>query len=352
MKKFYTILILAFGLSFISLSQTISTATVFWTTGWCNICGPVTGNYACAAGSGSPMWNNGVATFVDPSPVGHSICAVQVVVNKVDCGLTNLCVLLNGITVQCLPVGVGTDCGCGNCWPQTFTKSQCPFPSYVKNGVNTLDLNETGNLCVNNCVITVFSNPNCSGPCVLPLSIELSSFEANCKGKNIQLDWTTATESNNNYFIIERGTNVNNTIDWKVIGKTAGGGNSKLSTSYGYTDELMNENFKSGSTFYYRLKSVNYDGSFEYSKLISSKCHYKYNEINLYPIPATDELVIEGIDKSCTIQITDFTQKVMKEWISSDNNKQTINISSLEKGIYFLVIKTGAKSTFLKFNKD
>jgi hypothetical protein len=44
-------------------AQTISTVTVTWSTGWCNICGPTTGNYACESGSGSGNWNNGVRTF-------------------------------------------------------------------------------------------------------------------------------------------------------------------------------------------------------------------------------------------------------------------------------------------------
>ena len=169
MKKLLLILTLFLSLNFIS--QTISTSTVFWTTGWCNICGPTTGNYACASGSGSGNWNAGVRTFLDPVPSGHIVCAISVEVNKVDCGLTSMCVLLNGINVQCQNVGVGTNCNCGACWPQTYARNLCPFTSYVYGGINTLDLNPVGNLCVNNAVITIFSNPNCVGPCIIPLEL-------------------------------------------------------------------------------------------------------------------------------------------------------------------------------------
>ena len=154
-------------------AQTISTSTVFWTTGGCSICGPTIGNYACQSGSGSGNWNAGTRTFLDPSPAGHTICAIQVVVNKVDCGLTNLCVSLNGALIQCIPTPLGTNCNCGACWPQTFQRQTCPFPNYVKGGINSLVLNPTGNLCVNSAVITVYSNPDCSGLCLfIPLPIE------------------------------------------------------------------------------------------------------------------------------------------------------------------------------------
>lgn len=168
MRLIITLLIIVNSL----VAQTISTTTVTWSTGWCNICGPTTGNYACETGSGSGNWNNGVRTFMDPTPVGHSICAVYVQVNKVDCGLTSMCVLLNGVTIQCQPVGVGSNCSCGACWPQTYQMTQCPFPSYIKGGINTLDLNPVGNLCVSSAVITLFSNPTCTGSCVMILPLE------------------------------------------------------------------------------------------------------------------------------------------------------------------------------------
>ena len=148
---------------------TIITNTVTWTTGWCNICGPTVGNYACAAGSGSPMWNAGIRTFTAPAIPGQVVTGVCVTVNKVDCGLTNLCVTLNGINIQCIPTPPGTNCNCGACWPQTFCNNfPCPtgIPGFVYGGLNQIQLINTGNLCVNNAVITLTYQTCCLAPTI------------------------------------------------------------------------------------------------------------------------------------------------------------------------------------------
>lgn len=171
MSKFQKIvLIIGLFLGVRLPAQTISTTTVNWTTGWCNICGPTTGNYACQSGSGSGNW--GPRTFIDPSPANHTICSIMVEVDKVDCGMTNMCVSINATNVQCLNVGAGTNCNCGACWPQFYQLTQCPFPGYIKNGTNTITLNPVGNVCVSQAIITIYSNPTCISPCIVNLALE------------------------------------------------------------------------------------------------------------------------------------------------------------------------------------
>src|SRR6266513_2905615 len=93
MKAFKNIIIFVSCLFIFSSAkaQVIITNTVTWTSGWCNICGLTNGNYACAQGSGSPNWNAGIRTFVAPALPGQVVTGVCVTVNKVDCGLSNLC---------------------------------------------------------------------------------------------------------------------------------------------------------------------------------------------------------------------------------------------------------------------
>jgi len=149
-----------------SYSQSV-TVTVFWTTGWCNICGPQTGNYSCnPPWSGSGQWNNGIRTFADPVPAGNVITDVSIIVNKVNCGYTNLCVNLNGTLIQCLPPA-GGNCGCGTCWPQTYVNTfACPngIPNWNYGGINQVQLVNTGTICVNNAVITLTYEPCCQPP--------------------------------------------------------------------------------------------------------------------------------------------------------------------------------------------
>ncbi len=92
-----------------------------------------------------------------------------------------------------------------------------------------------------------------------PLPIELTSFVATCQNNGITLlQWKTATEVNAHYFEIQKSTNG---VEFETIGIVTAqypyGGN------YSYTDNTKNE-----SVVYYRLKLVDVDGSFEYSKIV------------------------------------------------------------------------------------
>ncbi len=153
-----TFLFVLFGLSFllpkIGHSQSTST-TVYWSSGWCSICGG--SSYACnPPWSGSGNWNNGIRNFGDPIPAGCTITNTCVTVNKADCGYGTMCVSINGININCAgPVG---DCWCGNCWPQTFCLGGA-IPGYNYGGTNSVQITISGGggeqaVCVSSAVIS------------------------------------------------------------------------------------------------------------------------------------------------------------------------------------------------------
>lgn len=92
-----------------------------------------------------------------------------------------------------------------------------------------------------------------------PIPVELTSFAANTNGNNVILNWSTATETNTMSFIIERKLNET----WQNIGQTSAAGNSVTPISYQFTDENV-----AAGNYQYRLKIVDFDGSFEYSNVI------------------------------------------------------------------------------------
>ncbi|MBW7888160.1 MAG: T9SS type A sorting domain-containing protein [Bacteroidetes bacterium] len=95
-----------------------------------------------------------------------------------------------------------------------------------------------------------------------PLPVELVSFSAKSTGKNILLRWSTATEVNNSGFEIERsGADKTN---WKSIGFKEGTGTSNTVTTYSYADQV------SAGKYYYRLKQLDRNGDFHYSKVIEA----------------------------------------------------------------------------------
>lgn len=105
-------------------------------------------------------------------------------------------------------------------------------------------------------VLSVTENGNCS---VLPIELLFFSGTIN-NGYNL-LKWSTASEMNNNYFTIERSIDG---LDWIVVDKINGAGNSNYKIDYEYKDY----DFSNNETNYYRLKQTDYDGKSEYSNII------------------------------------------------------------------------------------
>jgi hypothetical protein len=92
-----------------------------------------------------------------------------------------------------------------------------------------------------------------NGTSVLP--VELSSFTAAANGMQADLHWSTATETNNFGFEIERSQMGN----WEKIGFVPGAGTSSSLKSYSYTDNNLTQ-----GSYTYRIKQINKDGSFSY----------------------------------------------------------------------------------------
>ncbi|MDP2366604.1 MAG: hypothetical protein Q8M94_22850, partial [Ignavibacteria bacterium] len=104
-----------------------------------------------------------------------------------------------------------------------------------------------------------------------PLPVELLSFTSSVVDNNVTLNWTTATETNNSGFSIERKkvfsppSAVGNT-EWESISFINGNGTTTETKSYSYKDE----NLYAGK-YQYRLKQIDFDGTFEYSNTIEAE---------------------------------------------------------------------------------
>ena len=96
-----------------------------------------------------------------------------------------------------------------------------------------------------------------------PLPVELSSFVSNSDGRNVVLNWETKTEQNSNKFEIESSLLLSN--KWTTNGVVNGSGNSNSPKQYSYTAK----NLQSGK-YQFRLKMIDNDGTFEYSKIIET----------------------------------------------------------------------------------
>ena len=140
---------------------------------------------------------------------------------------------------------------------------------------------------------TAFSQFAMGKSATVVLSIELSQFSAECVEEGVLINWKTASEKNNAYFIIEKSKDGNLFIE---VCKVEGAGNSSESLFYQCTDQSD----KNG-LYFYRLKQVDFDGKFTYSDLIASNCGHETTGnvgVNIYPNPSNGDLFY--------IELTDF----------------------------------------------
>jgi hypothetical protein len=96
-----------------------------------------------------------------------------------------------------------------------------------------------------------------------PIPVELTSFEALAAGRDVTLNWTTATEINSLSFVIERKVN---TEGWQNIGTVRAAGTTTIQQNYSYTDRGLNM-----GSYSYRLKQIDIDGSYSYSDVVEAE---------------------------------------------------------------------------------
>jgi hypothetical protein len=176
----------------------------------------------------------------------------------------------------------------------------------------------------------------------IPLPVELTSFTATIKKDKVFIEWLTMTEVDNYGFDIERS--VNNS-EWEKIVFVKGSGNSNSQKSYSFVDDQLT----GGTEFRYRLKQINTDGSFEFSRIVEA--HYFPHTIELfqnYPNPFNPTTVIEyQIPQSSFVSLKAFdalgneVATLVNEEKSTGIYKVKFDATHLSSGIYFYKLQSG-----------
>jgi hypothetical protein len=163
-----------------------------------------------------------------------------------------------------------------------------------------------------------------------PLPIELSDFSAECLNNGPLIRWTTLSELNNNYFVIEQSIDA---IQWIAIHQTPGASNSTSERNYTYIGE-----YSLNTDYFYRLKSVDFDGTYYYSPLVFLKsCSDNYSEFTLYPVPSEGiiNLGYSGdVDKIDKIGVYDIMGKMI---FSHSGFINSIDLSDQPDGTYYVI---------------
>jgi hypothetical protein len=171
------------------------------------------------------------------------------------------------------------------------------------------------------------------------IPVELTSFTATANGSDVTLNWRTATEVNNYGFQIER----NSGAGFVEVGFVPGAGTIAEPQLYSFTDAGLN-----AGEYSYRLKQIDYDGSFEYSSTISvdvttpSQFYLEQNYPNPFN-PATTIGFSLAVDSKVILKIYNAlgqeVSTVVNENISEGFHEKFFDASSLNSGVYFYKIE-------------
>jgi len=161
-----------------------------------------------------------------------------------------------------------------------------------------------------------------------PLPITLVDFQATAFQHSVVINWTTSSESNNDYFTVERSKDG---TDWEEIGKIQGSGTSSENKTYSLTD-----NKPVSGLNYYRLKQTDFDGATEVFRPVSVEI-YQTHPVKLYPNPANDIIYMEyGGEGFRYALFNQLGQLVNVEELSSDFHSVKLDLSQLNEGIYYM----------------
>ncbi|MGB0882566.1 MAG: T9SS type A sorting domain-containing protein [Vicingaceae bacterium] len=180
-----------------------------------------------------------------------------------------------------------------------------------------------------------------------PLPIELLNFNGYPEDGYNKLTWTTATEVNNNRFIIQKS---HDGILFQYLGEIEGQANSNRNVEYNFIDENINDGI-----LYYRLRQEDYDGSFTYSNTIAVK-QSANAEIAFFPNPTKGNVKLNFVSKSneeITITISSAFQQIHQQKIAFPRGNHIYNIDvfkELAPGFY-IVNATDANGNTIKTEK-
>lgn len=162
---------------------------------------------------------------------------------------------------------------------------------------------------------------------VLPLPVVLKSFSASKELNQTLLTWATTEESNSRDFEIQRSSN---TKQWFTIGSLNAQGESKVLQTYTFTDPSPS----SGSN-YYRLKMVDNDNTFAYSKIESVQFP---TGSQVWPNPTSGLIHLSPSSghKIKVAELWDLSGKLLESFIPSEDN--TVNVGSANDGLYLIKI--------------
>jgi hypothetical protein len=184
----------------------------------------------------------------------------------------------------------------------------------------------------------------------IALPVNLISFTAERVGANVELNWRTAQEINNDYMAIERA---DHSLQFEEIGRVAGVGTTSEVQNYDFTDftPLPGAN-------YYRLRQVDMDGTMEYHEVIylDFSDRSTSSSLEVYPNPAVTHLRANwaaGEKENVEIRIFSTSGQLLSTHrVSGDNATFELPVQQLSPGTYLLQLQRKEATETIRFIKQ
>jgi hypothetical protein len=167
-----------------------------------------------------------------------------------------------------------------------------------------------------------------------PLPIELISFNALVQQAEVKLQWSTASELNNDFFIIQRSQDAEN---WEDVMVVKGAGNSTQRMDYETIDELPYTGI-----FYYRLKQTDFDGQYSYSEVRRVEVTQAF-QLKVFPNPASGSFrITTGFEiNPSVVKFTNMLGQTIPIKLQLDGTSVMVDSGSISPGIYILQVNQG-----------
>jgi hypothetical protein len=176
------------------------------------------------------------------------------------------------------------------------------------------------------------------------LPVELLSFTGKSIDNKVKLNWTTSSETNNDYFSIEKSTDG---ITYNLLGTVKGAGNSNIKLNYEFEDIAPELGVN-----YYKLKQTDFDGKFEYFNIITVSIENTTAAMTASPNPFIDEIKIKynsSVSGVVEIILYDLNGNIVKKSQQEVSKGSNVFVCSdfktVPAGVYLLGITQDNKST-------
>lgn len=208
---------------------------------------------------------------------------------------------------------------------------------------------DNGTGCTMTSTSTAATRPNITLTMEMMIPVELVSFSSAQDNNNVVLAWTTATETNNSMFVIERRINEGS---YQEVGKVSGRGTSTEPMNYSFTDKSVPV-----GKYTYRLKQVDFDGTSSYSKTLDVNviAPKVYALEQNYPNPFNPSTLIKySIAKDGLVNLSVYNvlgEKVMtlvNEVQKANSYSINFNATGLASGVYFYKLESGNYNSIKK----